>query len=1016
MPGASQPFDNDYPVTFAQGRNGAVYVFGGHGKIGQAYSPTLDEWRDVGMEAPDTAPVIFQSLGVKYYIARIDITNNGTNYFKPPIVSIDGTPSLAATAITRLREGCVSAIQMTAYGKGYSQTPTVTLSASPYGNTSPPATATADAQIKYTTQFRELAGPKGPNQYQIPEMGYVSSLTITDGGNLYTYPPNVRIEPTLASAQASVATATASLSATTCGTTATATSELKQVDWTGGFVGKVTVTDGGSGYSTSSPPGVKFSKAPSGGLDGDAGATVDAFGKVSEITVINGGAYSKAPTVTIDAPTGKSVESISVDSPGSGYSQDHPPTVTIVGDGTGAKATATVGSKGTISGFTVTDGGCGYTSAPTVTVAFPPAMFANGGGGASATATIENGVVTGLVITNGGDGYTTAPSVTIDPPQCVRAEAFAVARAHLRGVYQCYYRYVNDSIPPEEGGPLVSSLSPVTEVDCGDGKEFINWSVPSGNADPPAAKGWSIELWRSTSNQATTLFRVAKLAGDDAFGSTHDDLTDWELIDPAREGFQAMPILLPNGELNANRFGVPPNYYSTAVMFQDRLWMAVDTGGGNQNTIRYSEVDEPESMPDVNELLLQSNLRASDHITALIPYAGALIVAQSRHCHRLTYVAQPLIDANVYLLAYRGVLNQRCWDIFDGRIYAMDDQGVYSLDPQGNVESLTLGLYDIWQDKIDYSLSKWFSVRVDKKNSLLRVCVAVKEDGSTKFPSRMYVYSFDFKTWWEERYPEELTCATEVRMADGRIALVYGTSSGDLRTLGENLTDQATGSIHSVTIANPGRGYRFPPAITAAGGHGATFECGLDSNGSITGIVIKTPGTQYEGGNLLISPPADGGTQATATYTVTTGSQPVYWSFKSGAFEFVSDATDKRGGEAQTRHCSVVYKPTPSTTLLNLKAYYNNAAYPRSNVARRDRGTGFVHSDTVPAAVLDMKATPHQEAEASGVARALFTGGVLDDMTGNDRHVAIALAGKQDDPGGKVIIHSLDVFGVNEQG
>jgi hypothetical protein len=111
-----------------------------------------------------------------------------------------------------------------------------------------------------------------------------------------------------------------------------------------------------------------------------------------------------------------------------------------------------------------------------------------------------------------------------------------------------------------------------------------------------------------------------------------------------------------------------------------------------------------------------------------------------------------------------------------------------------------------------------------------------------------------------------------------------------------------------------------------------------------------------------------------------------------------------------------VYKPTADQTDLNLKAYYNNAAYPRSNVVRRDRGTGFVHSDTVPAAVLNMVATPHQDAEASGVARALFAGNVLDDMTGNDRHVAIALSGKQSGANNKVVIHSLDVFGVSEKG
>lgn len=798
-------FNPDYPVSFAQGRNGQVYVFGGHDKIGRAYSPTLDQWRNVGMEKPSSAPTVEPS-GIAYYIARIDITNNGSNYDTPPDVSIENTGSVAATAITRLREGGVSSIEMTNYGKGYpapSVFPDVTLSAPEEGDN-----ATATCAIA---------------------SGAVVSVTIGTSGTRYTAPPRVS------------------------------------------FLG-------------------------------------------------------------------------------------------------------------------------------------------GGGSGASAEARIEQGVVVEITLLSNGYGYTSAPVVSIEAQQSVLAEAFPVYRAHLRGKYQCYYRYVNDGIPPEEGGPLFSDLSDVTEVDCGDGAEELDWSELVESPD-----GHHIELWRTTSNQATTLFRVAKLSGEDAFGSTTDDLTDWEVMDPGREGFQAMPVLLPNGELNANRFGVPPNHYSSAVMFQDRLWLAVDTKGGNQNTIRFSEVDEPESMSDVNEILLQNNLRSSDHITALIPYAGALIVAQSRHCHRLTYVAQPLIDTSVYLLAYRGVLNQRCWDIFDGRIYAMDDQGVYSLDPQGNIESLTLGLYDIWQEKIDYSLSRWFTVRVDKKNALLRVCVAVKGDGSTKFPSRMYVYSFDFKTWWEERYPEELTCATEVRLDDNSIALVYGTSDGHFRTPGDNqtLTDHASGAISVVTITNPGRGYKYPPTITAPGGHGATFECGLDSDGRITGIVIKTPGTHYTNGSLSIDAPASG-VQAAATFTTITGQQPIYWSFKSGAFEFVTDSTDKRGGEAQTRHCSVVYRPTSATTLLNLQSYYNNAAYPRSNVARRDRGTGFVHSDTVPAAVLDMRATPHQEAEASGVARALFNGHVLDDMTGNDRHVAVALSGKQE--ASKVVIHSLDVFGVNEQG
>ena len=61
-----------------------------------------------------------------------------------------------------------------------------------------------------------------------------------------------------------------------------------------------------------------------------------------------------------------------------------------------------------------------------------------------------------------------------------------------------------------------------------------------------------------------------------------------------------------------------------------------------------------------------------------------------------------------------------------------------------------------------------------------------------------------------------------------------------------------------------------------------------------------------------------------------------------------------------------------------------------------------------------MKADQAQRSEAHGVARALFAGRTLDDMAGTDRHLAIGLSGKQDDAG-KVTIHSVDVYGVNQE-
>lgn len=61
----------------------------------------------------------------------------------------------------------------------------------------------------------------------------------------------------------------------------------------------------------------------------------------------------------------------------------------------------------TVDTVTVTDGGSGYTSGPTVT-------FSGGGGtGATGVAAISEGQVSGITVTNHGTGYTSAPTVTL---------------------------------------------------------------------------------------------------------------------------------------------------------------------------------------------------------------------------------------------------------------------------------------------------------------------------------------------------------------------------------------------------------------------------------------------------------------------------------------------------------------------------------------------------------------------------------------------------------------------------
>jgi len=79
---------------------------------------------------------------------------------------------------------------------------------------------------------------------------------------------------------------------------------------------------------------------------------------------------------------------------------------------TTATGTSTLDPNGNLNGISITSGGSGYRSAPTITIDAPP----TGGTQATATCTIDNGSVNAVTFTNFGSGYTTAPTVTFGAP------------------------------------------------------------------------------------------------------------------------------------------------------------------------------------------------------------------------------------------------------------------------------------------------------------------------------------------------------------------------------------------------------------------------------------------------------------------------------------------------------------------------------------------------------------------------------------------------------------------------
>ena len=160
-------------------------------------------------------------------------------------------------------------------------------------------------------------------------------------------------------------------------------------------IASVTVDNGGAGYLNA--PTVTFPLPNNSGVD-------------TAVMSNAGAGYTSAPTVTISAPTTTPARQATA-------------TATMVDDNQNNNTFA-------VSGITITDTGSGYPTAPTITLSAPPA----GGTQATATATVSarsnggrpaaayssvnpnTGQVTAVTVTAGGSGYSTVPTITIGSP------------------------------------------------------------------------------------------------------------------------------------------------------------------------------------------------------------------------------------------------------------------------------------------------------------------------------------------------------------------------------------------------------------------------------------------------------------------------------------------------------------------------------------------------------------------------------------------------------------------------
>lgn len=702
----------------------------------------------------------------------------GTGYTSAPAVSFSGGGGAGAAAVAHMAGTMVDSIVITNQGTGYTSAPAVSLTGG--GGTGAAATAGVFAGTLLPMSFfqgrsGEVYGVDGAGRGIRIDCGATQAISI--GVEKPAAAPTITASTTVSVRHVEAiqlvrrgigyhATPTVTITGGTPTTPARARALMSngrldgivveaagegykaqpKVDITGGFatdptfgvtvsgrVDAVPILSGGTGYvsNATTTPSVIFSTAQ-GLTNAYAVPLVDELGRISAIQILAAGTGATTTGVT----------------------------ASITG-GSGSGAVVTVDMRYTVTGATVLTGGSSHSVAPVLT--FLPDKSDATGFGALASATVSGGSVTGVTVKAGGD-YASPPSLVIDD---TRAEAEAVLAPALRGKYFCAIRYV------DADRNAVSSISAIQEVEVIDGSESLSWSFTHTSVD---ARVTAMELWRTSANQAVLLYRVATIKKTDPAwsGSYTDSLSDRSLLNGERDGYAMMPVTLPSGQLNARRFGVLPGNYAVGVMFQDRAWFAVDSTGSAPNSLMFSEVDEPESVPFENELVLQENAGERDSIVTLIPLGGEMLVAQTGHLYSLRYVAQPVIDASFTLVAYRGALNSRCAAVMGGVAFLADSYGVYAFD--GSQEKpLSAAVDNYWKDGIiDFSKAHLFHVSTDYDTKVVRFHYCQSGDSE---PTRALCHCLATEAWWEEEYPSGVTASAPAVIA-GRRSKVYGTASG----------------------------------------------------------------------------------------------------------------------------------------------------------------------------------------------------------------------------------------------
>lgn len=409
----------------------------------------------------------------------------------------------------------------------------------------------------------------------------------------------------------------------------------------------------------------------------------------------------------------------------------------------------------------------------------------------------------------------------------------------------------------------------------------------------------------------------------------------------------------------------------------------VRSTGSERRTIYWSEPGLPESWPAENAFTVQET---GDEITGAFSRGNFLYIVERNFIHRLTFNFSPA-DGEIFLVAYRGCINNRCTILgADEKIYMLDEQGVHAYDGGRTTAPISQQIQDLFrpesETRINWEASRWFHGIHYPAEETIRWFVALS---GGRFPRHALCYQYRIQRWWIEEYPRTMASSTT-----GRIGLprnFVGTSNGEIVAISVGTLDGA-GPVGTI------RGEVSAATIFSVSDTLAAFDSSVV--GAMVSIV-KGLGKGQEreiisisGTTLNLAYPWDILPDTTSVYQI--GSP--HWKYRTGWFQWLVEERQN------PRSITTLWEPIETDGIFNIKIFTDRSKVAdKMGLTDSIDGISTVEGDTD--IEIDMTKNIGYTRQELGSSRERNTDG--------DRFVSFGLEGFA--PKAKVRIHQLEVDG-----